>query len=467
MLRGRFGNASVAASTFRGVVAGLVVVALVLLALLLIGRLSGYEVGALFSFMLGPFWENTHLVGLSMPLFFLAYAVAYGLAGTILPLPFLVERFGALRAGVLVAVLFGVLTFPPAVLLPTPWGVPLWILTAASIVFLYLRFDLLTAIQANWVSGVVVAAIPFLLAADRWLQFQGALALLIPTLPMWLSVRHLGSDRVFDYSWDDVPPHVKRIAERERQRVEIETARQIQGSILPDLPAQLNGVSLAHCYLPASEVGGDFYDVIALEDGRLAVAVGDVAGHGVSSGLVMSMVRSALAVQVKFKPEVEDVFETLNHVVHESARRRLLTTLLYAVVDPKAYTVRFASAGHLYPYRMTSGGEVKVLESTAYPLGVRPRLNLETREARLQPGDALFLSTDGLVEARGPDGEELFGFDRLEESLARHSHRQATAILAGVLDDLDRFVGGGDSIDPYSYHRDDDMTVLVLKLPGS
>ena len=72
----------------------------------------------------------------------------------------------------------------------------------------------------------------------------------------------------------------------------------------------------------------------------------------------------------------------------------------------------------------------------------------------------------GMLEARGPDGEELFGFDRLEESLARHSHRDATAILSGVLDDLDRFVGGGNPSDPYSYHRDDDMTVLVLKLPG-
>ncbi len=147
---------------------------------------------------------------------------------------------------------------------------------------------------------------------------------------------------------------MRRIAERERQRVELETARNIQSSILPQLPDQLNGVELAHTYLPATEVGGDFYDVLALEDGRLAVAVGDVAGHGVSSGLVMSMAKSALAVQVTFDPEVEAVFKTLNRMVFQSARKRLLATLCYALVDPVRREMQFASAGHLFPYRVSS-----------------------------------------------------------------------------------------------------------------
>ena len=103
------------------------------------------------------------------------------------------------------------------------------------------------------------------LADDRFLQLQGALPLLVVALPMLVSLRHLASGREFLYRYEDVPPHVRRIAERERQRVELETARRIQSSILPELPPSLNGVEIAHAYLPASEVGGDFYDVILLD----------------------------------------------------------------------------------------------------------------------------------------------------------------------------------------------------------
>ena len=161
----------------------------------------------------------------------------------------------------------------------------------------------------------------------------------------------------------------------------------------------MNGVEIAHLYLPATEVGGDFYDVLALEDGRLALAVGDVAGHGVSSGLVMSMARSALAVQTTFDPDVVAVFRTLNRVVFQSARKRLLTTLCYALLDPRRRELRYASAGHLFPYRVTPGGKVDSLESVSYPLGVRDAIDIVPRAARLEPGDLLLLFSDGLVGA--------------------------------------------------------------------
>ena len=186
------------------------------------------------------------------------------------------------------------------------------------------------------------------------------------------------------------------------RRVELETAAGIQSSILPQLPPQLNGVEVAHSYLPATEVGGDFYDVLALDDGRLAVAVGDVAGHGVSSGLVMSMAKSALAVQVAFDPEVQSVFSRLNTMVYQNARRRLLATLCYAVLDPEQRELYFGSAGHLYPYRVSPGGDVQALETASYPLGVRDLIDVRVRTAKLDAGDSVFLYSDGLVEACPP-----------------------------------------------------------------
>ncbi|HEY0554376.1 MAG TPA: PP2C family protein-serine/threonine phosphatase, partial [Thermoanaerobaculia bacterium] len=227
--------------------------------------------------------------------------------------------------------------------------------------------------------------------------------------------------------------------------------------ILPDLPPRLAGVDIAHAYLPASEVGGDFYDVLALEDGRLAVAVGDVAGHGVSSGLIMSMAKSALAVQVTFDPEVAAVFQTLNRTVFQTARKRLLTTLVYAVIDPRRLEMVYASAGHLHPYRITATGRVEMMESIAYPLGVRGKLLIDPHTARLAPGDTLFLFSDGVVEARREGSEDMFGFERLEASLAQHAGRGVEGLRDGVLADVTRFTANAP--------REDDQTLLVLRLP--
>jgi phosphoserine phosphatase RsbU/P len=321
----------------------------------------------------------------------------------------------------------------------------------------FLRYGLFTSLVAMFVSRVLPVAIPFAGSGHPSMQLNAGLLLVVAALPALLSLRYLFSDEEFIYRYEDIPPHVRRIAERERQKVELETARGIQSSILPELPPQLNGVQLSHRYLPATEVGGDFYDVLALDDGRLAVAVGDVAGHGVSSGLVMSMAKSALSVQVTFNPEVEAVFNTLNRMVFQSARRRLLTTLCYALIDPERHEMFYASAGHLFPYRVSREGAVEAFESISYPLGVRERLEIRTRSAKLAPGDKLFLYSDGVVEACPEGSTEPFGFDRLEQSLRRHAYRDVHGLRDGVLADLAAFAG--------TQPLEDDLTLLVLSLP--
>jgi sigma-B regulation protein RsbU (phosphoserine phosphatase) len=335
---------------------------------------------------------------------------------------------------------------------------PVSLLCSGFLVFAFLRWDFLTSTVASFTAQATLSAMPFLLADSTRLQLAGGVAVLAAAVPCLVSLRSLTSDREFVYKYEDVPPHVRRIAERERQRVELETARNIQSSILPQLPSQLAGVELAHTYLPATEVGGDFYDVLALDDGRLAVAVGDVAGHGVSSGLVMAMAKSALAVQVSFDPRVESVFATLNRMVFQSARKRLLATLCYALVDPVRREIEFASAGHLFPYRVTPDGKVESLESIAYPLGVRPQLEVVSRLSKLGPGDVIFLCSDGLVEARREGSDEHFGFDRVERTLAAAAGNGAGVVRDRVLAELERFAGDSP--------REDDLTLLVLKIPA-
>lgn len=454
LFAGQWKNSTFAQASLRGLVSGTAIVAL-LWALLAVLRPLGVQ--AYGWALLGPWWESSAWFSIPLLTFGLAHALYTGLFGRL----FLVsiwERWAGLWLGVVIAAFAAVvLFFADLYVRPFSWNLLFWLIPPLGFIFLFLRYGIFTSILATFTSFVVANVYPFLGAENTSLQLQSSLALLGLAVPLIVSAKYLLSDELYAYRYEDIPPHVRRIAERERQRVELETARGIQASILPDLPPQLSGVKMSHMYLPATEVGGDFYDVLGLEDGRIAVAVGDVAGHGVSSGLVMSMAKSALSVQVTFDPEVEAVFRRLNKMVYQSAGKRLLATLCYALIDPVRREMSYASAGHLFPYRISATGDVQALESVSYPLGVRAELNVRVRSTRLDSGDVLFLFSDGVVEARPEDSEEVFGFERLEQSLSRRVGESVESLRDGVLDDLRRFTGGAP--------REDDLTVVVLEIP--
>ncbi|MGE4191406.1 MAG: PP2C family protein-serine/threonine phosphatase, partial [Thermoanaerobaculia bacterium] len=443
-------NRTVALSALRGYAAGFAIAGGIFLALVPLGRFFG--AWAPISYQFGPFWNHARFPSFALILFLACFSLYTTLFGRLFLLPWLAKKLGQTAGAAISTLVTSFVFFAPVLVLPLKAGIPIWLASSLASVLLFLGTDLLTTLIASFTSAAIASIFPFLFAADTGLRIHGWIGVLAGAVPFILTARHLVSTKTFVYKYEDVPPHVRRIAERERQRVELETARNIQSSILPQLPAQLAGVELACTYLPATEVGGDFYDVLALEDGRLAVAVGDVAGHGVSSGLVMSMAKSALAVQVTFNPEVPAVFNTLNRMVFQSARKRLLATLCYALVDPVRREMQFASAGHLFPYRVSKLGKVEMLESVAYPLGVRETLAIEPHTAKLEAGDLIFLCSDGVVEARGENSEEHFGFDRLEKALGSLAGHGATVVRDKMIAQLEEFTGGA--------AREDDLTVL-------
>lgn len=452
LFMGEWGNATVARSALAGVSGGVALAGGLAFLTLALARVGAWP---LVSFLLtstqGSIAPAVEIVATSI-------WVGLGplLAVLLCLLPTVERRLGPWLGSLVGVVLLTPFMASAALPVPVLSGLLVAFGLAVGVVAIFRGVDLLAALLAGFVASAALIVYPLLMAADVSLQAHGWAALGLLALPLLLSLRFLGSGREWVYRYEDIPPHVRRIAERERQRVELETARGIQSSILPNLPSRLAGIDVAHAYLPASEVGGDFYDVLALEDGRVAVAIGDVAGHGVSSGLVMSMAKSALAVQVTFDPAIEAVFRTLNRTVFQSARKRLLTTLCYALIDPARREVQYASAGHLYPYLVSKNGRVEPLESIAYPLGVRDRLDISPRAAKVAPGDALFLFSDGLVEARGTKSDDSYGFERLEQSLARHAAGSVEALQKGVLADLLRFTG--------AMPREDDLTILVLRV---
>ena len=190
-----------------------------------------------------------------------------------------------------------------------------------------------------------------------------------------------------------------RVYEREHR-----IAETLQRSLLPDRLPDLPGLEVAARYLPAAseaEVGGDWYDVIPIAGGAVGLVMGDVAGKGLAGASMVGRLRSALRAYALEGHDGGRVVERLNRLLWTEAEESQMATMLYVIVDPAASTVRWVNAGHPPPLLM-SRGEPRFLEGQAsVPLGVLPFPTYEEATAQLDPGDALVLYTDGLVERPG------------------------------------------------------------------
>jgi serine phosphatase RsbU (regulator of sigma subunit)/anti-sigma regulatory factor (Ser/Thr protein kinase) len=241
-------------------------------------------------------------------------------------------------------------------------------------------------------------------------------------------------------------------ATRQRFEQELEVARLIQQNFLPKELPDLPGWQVAAYYRPAREVGGDFYDVIPLPDGRVAFVVGDVTDKGVPAALVMSATRSVLRASAVRLIEPGVVLERVNEHLCPDMPAKMFVTCLYGVLDPGTGLLRFANAGHDLPYVKTAEGVIE-LRARGMPLGLMPGMSYEEKEAMLEPGDSVLLHSDGVVEAHDPE-REMFGFPRLKETMGRVAGGQE--LIDRVISELEAFTGPG-------AEQEDDITMVTLQ----
>jgi len=241
-------------------------------------------------------------------------------------------------------------------------------------------------------------------------------------------------------------------ATRQRFEQELEVARLIQQNFLPKELPDLPGWQIAAYYRPAREVGGDFYDVIPLPDGRVAFVVGDVTDKGVPAALVMSATRSVLRASAQRLIEPGAVLERVNEHLCPDMPEKMFVTCLYGVLDPSTGLLRFANAGHDLPYVKTAGGVVE-LRARGMPLGLMPGMSYEEKEAVLQPGESVLLHSDGVVEAHDRD-RDMFGFPRLKETVAAAPGGQP--LIDRVIAELEAFTGP-------DAEQEDDITMVTLQ----
>lgn len=238
---------------------------------------------------------------------------------------------------------------------------------------------------------------------------------------------------------------------------EIERARRIQTDLLPAAAPAVAGAELAQRIEFLGEMGGDYYDYIPFGDGRLGVVCGDVMGKGLAAALIMAMARSLLHSAIAPGRRAEDVLAEVNDGLArdlEGQRLPYFLTLALAVYDPSDRSLVVAGGGH-NPVLIVGDDGVRELPSRGAALGVRTGLRFPEDAVALPEGATVALYTDGLTEARGPDGD-LYGLSRLKQSLARCHGRPVRETLAGVWGDIAAFRGSG--------RPTDDATLLLVRI---
>ncbi len=226
----------------------------------------------------------------------------------------------------------------------------------------------------------------------------------------------------------------RQILAQERMQRELEIAAEIQVSLLPHGLPEIPGVEFAVASLPATEVGGDFYDFIPLDEDHLGVVVADVAGKGVPAAMLTSLARTILRVEAGYGHSPQRVISQTNQALLQDLQRaEMFVTALVAYLDQNDLTLTYANAGHTPGlWWRADVGRFEQLAATTPPLGIEiPDLGGD-RTLQLSPGDSILFYTDGVTETLSPDGQ-IFGGDRLEEALAAHAGSSADDLVQSVL----------------------------------
>ncbi|HLZ24778.1 MAG TPA: GAF domain-containing SpoIIE family protein phosphatase [Ktedonobacterales bacterium] len=244
-----------------------------------------------------------------------------------------------------------------------------------------------------------------------------------------------------------------QVRERERIEQELRTAQVIQRTFLPKTVPAPAGWRIVPHYQPAREVGGDFYDFLPFEDGRLGIIIGDVTDKGIPAALVMTATRTMLRTASQQAASPGKVFARVNDLLSADIPESMFVTCFYAILDPASGYLRFANAGQDLPYLRHDDGGICELYATGMPLGLMPGSRYEEGETTLTPGDHLLFYSDGLVEAHNPQ-REMFGLPRLRELLQRHG--DGTPPIVFLLHALAEFTGAG-------WEQEDDITLVAVQ----
>jgi sigma-B regulation protein RsbU (phosphoserine phosphatase) len=252
-------------------------------------------------------------------------------------------------------------------------------------------------------------------------------------------------------------PLDKLLVRQERHERELQFAHTLQQAFLPPAPPRMEGLRAAARYLPAREVGGDFYDFMPISSGSTGVLIGDVAGKGVPAAMLMARFSSTFRSLAMSGLSPGELMSRANAAVCERSRRGLFVTAIYMTFEAASDRVVLCNAGHPVPLLRAADGNVEGLaEGIDVPLGVVPETQYAEACVELPPGGNLVLMTDGAFDAKAPEGGR-YGLDRLRATIAEAPDAPGE-LVDELLNDIIRFTGAG--------AQSDDMTVVAMRRDG-
>ncbi len=256
-----------------------------------------------------------------------------------------------------------------------------------------------------------------------------------------------------------------RLVDELRQRHEVEAslelARQVQRGFMPAELPTVQGYEVSVWWYPNQAVGGDYCDVISLEDGRIGLVVADVSGHGLGPSLIMASVRAALRALLMEHSAPQFLLESLDRSISCDLQHGKFVTMVLAFLDPVEHRVKFSNAGHAPAlHYAVADDSFSVLESTGTPLGVLDTPSFpEGPPFVMAPGDVLLLCTDGIVEATNAR-DQCFGYGRLQSVVRQCRDAPAEKLVRQLADEVEAYYVGD--------NPSDDLTILaVRRIPQS
>jgi sigma-B regulation protein RsbU (phosphoserine phosphatase) len=243
--------------------------------------------------------------------------------------------------------------------------------------------------------------------------------------------------------------------EQQQYERELQLAREIQQRFQPTAPPSVPGYELQGISFPSYQIGGDYYDFIPCQDGRLVVALGDVSGKGTSAALLMSSLHAAVHAQVASCRPITETVGAVNRYLADNTPANRFVTLFYAELDPATGGLSFINAGHNPPLiAHGTDGTLEHLGSGGVPLGILPDYDYREGRTQLRAGDVLVVYSDGVTETQNPGGDE-FGMVRLQEVVGQNLTLTASGIRDKIEAALSAFAQGTPAVD--------DITLVIVK----
>ncbi len=238
---------------------------------------------------------------------------------------------------------------------------------------------------------------------------------------------------------------------------EIRLAHEIHSSVVvQDIP-RVKHMDIAYAYIPTREMGGDFYDVIKIDEEKTGIMIADVTGHGIPAALVCAMLKMAFANNKEFAQHPAQLLSTLNKDLCNNIKENYITAA-YAFIDTKNKIVTVSSAGHWSPLLIKKNGSIFNNWAKGFPIGWVEDGEYEETTTTYSTGDKFLLYTDGIIEARNPDNK-IFGFERLSEYINHNYLINPQAFINGLINALYTW---GEMNKSDSFH--DDVTIILAEL---